>query len=243
MPNLSIDEGVFSNYGEEAEYWCGILATEGNVYFPGGDTAPRIQYGAVDVKHVYKFRSFLKSEHKIAIRDWQRNKRISTAAVIGFTSHVIAEFLVQNGITPKKSLTLKVSDRLASSPHFWRGAIDGDGSISIAKRYAQPGVMFTSGSFEFIKQFADFCANIGLRPKISNFHGADGSYNKAPHYRVGFGSGQAIQLLKFLFTDATVWLDRKKVTVDQIFAQPIRQKRVYKVEKVAGVRIHLDAIN
>jgi hypothetical protein len=229
-----IDEQAFLSCSPESDYWCGILATDGCVGLYGSALTPMIQYGTIDIEHVYKFRAFVKSEHAVVLLDrtnaWGRCK----AAQIGFRNRIIGEFLISNGITPKKSLTLRVSERLAASPHFWRGAVDGDGTVTISKRYAQPQVFLSSSSFSFIMQFSEFCVSLGLRPKISA--------NKDRCYSVGFGCQQAIKLLSVLYTDATVWLDRKKAKVDQIFAQPTRQLYMSKVAKVAGVRISAGAV-
>jgi hypothetical protein len=224
-----LDEQAFLSCSPESDYWCGIMATDGCVGLYGSALTPMIQYGTIDIEHVYKFRAFVKSEHAVVLLDrkgkWGRCKAVQ----IGFRNRTIGEFLISHGITPKKSLTLKVSERLAASPHFWRGAVDGDGTVAISKRYAQPQVFLTSSSFSFIMQFSEFCASLGLRPKISA--------NKDRCYSVGFGSQQAIKLLSVLYADATVWLDRKKLKVDQIFAQPVRHKYSQYVADKEGVRV------
>ena len=239
MGKLAIDEGAFSNYGEAAEYWLGILATEGCIGFRKNCAVPLIRYGSVDIEHVYKFREFLRSDHAVSLSDRMTHLGPCKVATFACTSREIGEFLICSGITPKKSLTLKVSERLARSPHFWRGTIDGDGTVGVYGKYKQPIVRLTSGSFQFIQQFAEFCASIGLRPKVAD---SCGGLSRAPHYNVAFGSEQAIQLLNILYAGATVWLDRKKLKVDEIFAQPVRQKYVRRMAVVAGVRVSASAV-
>lgn len=219
-----INEQALLSCSPESDYWCGILATEGCIGFRKNCSVPLIRYGAVDIEHVHKFRDFLGSKRSVQFVDRVTGIGPVKYGVFALTSSAIGDFLICNGITPKKSLTLKVSERLARSPHFWRGVIDGDGTVGVYGKYKQPIVRLTSGSFQFVQQFAEFCTGIGLRPKVCDSQAS--SLSHAPHYQVAFGSGQAIKLLDVLYARATVWLDRKKVTVEEIFAQPIRHKYV-----------------
>jgi hypothetical protein len=43
--------------------------------------------------------------------------------------------LLTLGVTPKKSLTLKINEDLIYNRHFWRWFIDGDGSCQRDKKY------------------------------------------------------------------------------------------------------------
>ena len=236
----TIDESVFSNYGEDAEYWCGILATDGNISFCRTSTVPCVCYSSKDVEHVVKFRSFLKADYVISFRDKLGTFGQNKLAMLRFTSREIGELLICNGITPKKSLTLVVSERLTKSRHFWRGVIDGDGSIGIYGKYLNPVISLSSGSFQFIKQFAEFCSNAGLRPKISSCEIKD--FSVTPHYRVAFGSSQARQLISILYADVVVALDRKKVIAEKIFAQPVRHRYERQQSVILGVRVGANVV-
>jgi hypothetical protein len=235
-----INEGALLSCSPESDYWCGILATDGCIGFAKRVSVPLIRYGGIDIEHVYKFRDFLGSKRKIQLVDRVTGIGPVKYGVFALTSSTIGDFLICNGITPKKSLTLKVSERLARSPHFWRGGVDGDGSIFIAAYGLTPVVRLTSGSFQFIHQFADFCKGVGLRLNVKD--AGLSNLGHASRYIVNFTGKQALDLLSVLYAGATVWLDRKKVTVDEIFAQPVRQKYVRRMAVVAGVRVSASAV-
>jgi hypothetical protein len=157
----------------------------------------------------------------------------SVMASITFTSAEIAEFLIKNGITPRKSLTLCVSPLLANSPHFWRSAIDGDGSIVITVS-GQAAVRLNSGSLAFIEQFCDFCEKTlsyhpGIRTRAA---GTGGSFGKNPTYSAMLQSGYARDLVKVLYADPIDCLDRKKAVADRILAQIPGQRKLSAVPAV-----------
>ena len=236
-----INEQALLSCSPESDYWCGILATDGCIGFAKRVSVPLIRYGGIDIEHVYKFRDFLGSKRKIQLIDRVTHIGPVKYGVFALTSSAIGDFLICNGITPKKSLTLKVSERLARSPHFWRGAIDGDGTVYIASYGLNPVVRLTSGSFQFIHQFADFCKGADLRPDVKD--AGLSNLGQAPRYIVNFTGKQALALLGVLYAGATVWLDRKKVTVDEIFAQPIRHKYVRRVAGGSVVAVSADLVH
>jgi hypothetical protein len=235
-----INEQALLSCSPESDYWCGILATDGCIGFAKRVSVPLIRYGGIDIEHVYKFRDFLGSKRSVQFVDRVTGIGPVKYGVFALTSSAIGDFLICNGITPKKSLTLKVSERLARSPHFWRGVIDGDGTVYIALHGLKPVVRLTSGSFQFIHQFADFCRSVDLRSNVKD--AGLSNLGHAPRYIVNFTGKQALDLLGVLYAGATVWLDRKKVKVDEIFAQPVRQKYVRRMAVVAGVRVSASAV-
>lgn len=114
-----VDEQCFEQLNEESLYWAGFLAADGNVH--KGRVALAIM--KPDVEHVKKFIEFTKSEHQLRICD-KTNK-----ASVSFHSSKISEDLLKFGITPRKSLTYCPTDICINSRDFWRGMIDGDGSV------------------------------------------------------------------------------------------------------------------
>lgn len=149
--SLYVNHNAFDELNDESEYWIGLLAADGSIVnTPHGY---RIQLYLIDVEHVKKFKTFMKSEHKVSISSTRGH------ASIKFMSDAIGNKLIEYGITPNKSLDLQIKNaRLLASRHFWRGVIDGDGHISLATRSKSIGL--TSGSFEFIKQFRDYVDTI-----------------------------------------------------------------------------------
>jgi hypothetical protein len=163
----------------------------------------------------------------------QKNTTFGEGATarLAFTSEEISDFLIRNGIGPDKSLTLCVSPLLANSPHFWRAAIDGDGTICISTD-GQAKVYLYSASLDFIHQFCDFCEkNIGHCPRILKREAGE-YFNKSPNYRATLDSGYARDLIKLLYTDPVEFLDRKKAIADRISTQIPGQRKLSAVPAV-----------
>lgn len=211
-----INEDAMLSCSQDSDYWCGILATEGCIGFGAGRSVPLIRYGAVDIEHVYKFRDFLGSKRNVQLVDRMTGLGQCKYGLFAVANLAIGDFLIKNGITPKKSFTLRVSDRLAKSPDQWRGAIDGDGSVCFNQdRKGSRCVTLAGCSLQYIEQFAQFCFDIGLDPCISLRRPVLGQVNG---YSVSFAGDQCIELVTLLYGNKRVSLDRKQAKANQIMA-------------------------
>lgn len=114
-----VDETCFEELNEESLYWAGFIAADGNVH----NDYIKIAIIKSDAEHVKKFIQFTKSEHQLGIYD-KTNK-----ASISFYSPKMAEDLLKFGVTPRKSLTYCPTEICVNSRDFWRGMVDGDGSV------------------------------------------------------------------------------------------------------------------
>ena len=207
-----VNHDAFDGLSREALYWCGILASDGCVYNSRGRAV--VAYSSVDVEHVLKFKAFLGAEHRVIIKEAHGFANGRPQAVLSFTSWKIVAFLISHGIVPNKSLTLQVSDVLASSSDFWRGMIDGDGSI-----HPVGGVTLGSGSLGLLQQYVDFfCSKFpgAGAPKIKVRLG-----DKNPMYSVTLSRFPGRELLKILYAETgAVSLDRKRLIVEELIRGP-----------------------
>lgn len=107
-------------------------------------------------------------------------------------------------------MTLKIlNEKLLKSKDFWRGCIDGDGTVRISKHkkkyyYLQIGLF--SASKDFIQQFFNFCKSI-----LPNFKNKINKQNREKNnmYNLVFNGKNALLLIKHLYEDSKVYLDRK----------------------------------
>jgi hypothetical protein len=172
-----------------------------------------VAYSSVDVEHVLKFKAFVGAEHRVVIKEARGFANGRPRAVLSFTSWKIVSFLISHGIAPNKSLTLRVSDVLAASPDFWRGMIDGDGSV-----HQRAGVVLGSGSLALLQQYAEFCGKLlgSVAPRIKVRLG-----DKNPMYSVALSIFPGRELLRVLYADAgAVSLDRKRLIVEEMIRGP-----------------------
>lgn len=150
----------------EALYWLGFLATDGcvvtNLGAGGGQDQIALKLAVIDKDHVQAFRAFLGSDAPLLESANVRQGVRYPWVMLRVSSQVLCDRLVELGVTKQKTFTLRVSEELAESPDFWRGALDGDGTIrwNTGKQvYAQ----LVGASLPFIEQFAAFCGTIGVR--------------------------------------------------------------------------------
>lgn len=152
MPDLSrrsIDLGAFDMVSPESAYWIGLLMADGSV-----SPSLVLQLSEPDDLMVHRFRDFLASDHAITIIPAGLNRQGWTqarAARIAINSRRITQVLASHGVTADKTRYGR-TPTLAMHPDFWRGVIDGDGSIG-------PKALVATGSLPLMTQFAEFvCA-------------------------------------------------------------------------------------
>jgi len=144
---FKLNEDTFYNLTNDSMYWLGMIASDGNVH----KRVLKISLHKNDHEHLCKFRDFMQSNYKI------RSYRDMSS--IDMTSKRVVDSLLRFGITPNKSLTFVPSDYLSKSPHFWRGMIDGDGSVHVDKR-GNLSISLCSGSLECINKFEQWVKSI-----------------------------------------------------------------------------------
>jgi hypothetical protein len=139
-----------------AAYWAGFLMADGCVYDTGRVT---LALQERDRGHVEAWMDFLGSSNK-PLQSQPPSSRRTHAAVRGqVSSRQIVEDLGRHGVVPHKTLAgVPASDALAAQPAFWRGMVDGDGTVGLARGKYGP-VLSLCGSPIVMAQFAEFLSN------------------------------------------------------------------------------------
>lgn len=187
---------------EEKAYWLGFLYADGNVR-SGDRSGMEIGLSKKDVNHLYKFRDFLESAHKISFR---KNK-LGESCRISISDAQMHSDLINLGCTPRKSLTLKfptynqVPKHLHR--HFIRGYFDGDGGITITEKTTSINILGTKEFLEGIKKYVKTLENKKLYPMRYD------EKNKNT-FRIQFEGKKDIKcFLEYLYKDSQIYLDRK----------------------------------
>lgn len=228
------DESFFEAIDtEEKAYWLGFIQADGclNRSVRGFCTLS-VELEQGDRAHLEKFLKSLKSDVPIGNRERGRisenGKSVRLSSGFRVHSRKIFDDLVKLGIEPRKSLTtqfLKVQPSLMR--HYIRGLVDGDGCLKVTPYSITLGLpkdtmtmvinlcgteAVVSGAQQFIVK------ELGLKP--GKIHRPGGSV-----YLITWGSIPALKLMIWLYSDATVYLDRKHSLYQQSLEVASRKTR------------------
>jgi hypothetical protein len=214
----SLNERFFDNITPESAYWIGFLMADGNVHLDGGTPKVSLRLAAADRGHVEKLRAALSSTHPIRICRPCRSKKGSLSGPScdwAVRSSHLAASLSCYGVVPRKSATAQVAAELAFNRDFWRGVVDGDGSLGVyrSRRNHYPTVQAV-GSELLMAQFVAFItAQVGLAVR---------SYRdrRSAHLAgVSLCGAPAVKLIRVLYDGCTIALDRKLARARAIIAE------------------------
>ncbi len=214
-----LDHEAFDVLTEASEYWMGFLCADGSIDDTSGSGSPQLMMDLAlkDKGHVEKFRSFLKSTHTISERvnktsKGYHNGKGGEAVAYRVRSVRLVDALRRHGLGGK-SPTRVPDATIENSPHFWRGAVDGDGTVRwttdrAGNTYAN---IMLCGHMPLMEKFQAFLLRNGLVANIIDT--ASGIYQ----IRL-LGSG-ALRLIEILYGQATIALDRKYLVASDIITK------------------------
>ena|SRR5690606_33491244 len=179
---------------EEKAYWLGFIAADGNIYkTPKNQSLIRISQRFEDREIIFKFcQSINFNLEPRMIKDGTYK--------IQLTSTKMYNDLLDKGITPRKSLTLKPPKNVPKDlvRHWIRGYFDGDGSIHIHKKNDMISIIIlgTYEILEFILKNSKISSKIE-RQKRHNVH------------KIRKGGQKSLEFLDFIYKDSKIYLERK----------------------------------
>lgn len=192
----ALREDAFSEVNPESLYWAGFLMADGNVWHSRNRQArTSVAVKRDDRVHLGKLAAFvgmpLESIHE------SLKKPMSKLTI---ASNRLASDLAEYGVLPQKSFTAYVPDDrddVLYSTDFWRGVVDGDGSLMIP--YAGQCVLaLASASPKFRQQFEQFLRYHNL---------PTGTVSQDINYKI-YGVA-ARPVIRALYLNASVYLERK----------------------------------
>ncbi|MBU2634992.1 hypothetical protein KJ841_00760 [Patescibacteria group bacterium] len=222
----NLDESFFKKINnEEKAYWLGFLSGDGAIT----ENKVRITLSIKDKKHLKKFKKAVKWTGK----DYYHKD--TDALEVYFRSFKMITDLVQYYIIPRKTFTVRFPDiRKSLERHFIRGVFDADGCINRATRVSRRksgqiyicygGEFNIEGNKEFVSVIQSRLVGLGLPFTSINYSGK--SINRI---RYG-GINQLKTIYKYLYENATIFLERKKKLYEDILKnyhyEIIRQKEL-----------------
>jgi len=145
------DENFFNEWAHELAYFLGWMASDGNIT----NNLKNFRITSTDIEHLENLFSMFSYGWTVSIRKWKKEKEINykPAGTIAIARRDIVNKLIYYGITPKKSLTIKMPNVPGKYLRdFVRGLFEGDGCITIKlNKFISPKIVFSSGSLGFLE--------------------------------------------------------------------------------------------
>lgn len=201
----AVDNNYFSVIDtSEKAYWLGMLAADGSV---GINNYIEFCLKLEDKKHVEKFRTAIKSKHKIGEKTIHLNGKEYKASRIIIRDSKLNSDLCKYGVCNNKSLITRFPFDIPQKFYkdFIRGYFDGDGSIY---SYIQSNgklryeIAISTGSMDMVNDLLEVVMKeTGL---LLKFRKARTCYD----LRL-YDQDQIIEFLNYLYKDSLIYLDRK----------------------------------
>ncbi|MFU8873371.1 hypothetical protein [Micromonospora sp. SL4-19] len=193
--NHMLRHDAFDHLTPDACYWAGFLFADGSVgYRPGHLPHVSVGLAQCDREQLVALRSFLGSTGSIS----------APSATHGSCQFSVRSVQLADRLVELGRYQGNVDQRLAVSRDFWRGVVDGDGSIGMyrTKQNPRPFAQFRLvGSRRILEPFTEFLVAAGLS-----------RLSVRPHktiYNVGTTRRSAEKIIYLLYNDAAVALRRK----------------------------------
>ena len=209
--NHNLNENYFEKIDtEEKAYLIGLLITDGSIRDGKNNhqSSLRLQLKIEDEYMIKKLKTELNSSNIIQYD----NRPGKKCAGIEIVNQKICDDLAKFQIVPNKTYILD-NIRLDLIPqnlqrHYLRGLIDGDGSVGIEGPYSQPYLSFCGYNKNFVMSFQNAIDDY-LKEENHN------KICKGNAYVCKWkGRKKVPQILKWLYKDATIYLERKKKFYD-----------------------------
>lgn len=189
---------------EEKAYWLGFIFADGYISETGFIFEISLQ--AKDVGHLHKFNRFMGcTENNVKYHPKITEKKVYDSYRWTIRNENLWNNLNELGCIPNKSLKLKFPDLsifqdILLIKHFIRGYWDGDGCITFTPKTKITSALGTKMFLDNMKKHL-----LLLKDNKLCLHKSTGGKT----YVVQTSNRNAYQTLKYLYEDATIFLDRK----------------------------------
>lgn len=192
---------------EQKAYWLGFLMADGYV----SEKKSSIELGLKesDKLHLEKFKKDISSNHVLS----KTKKNLKGTEYIGYrltlNSAKLKQDLIDKGCTPRKTLRLEFPNYNIVPKHlmyhFIRGYVDADGCITNIKKMISLEVV---GTREFLEQYIK-----ELELHENKIHYIN---NRKTASRIIYSGSYAVNIINKLYTNASIYLDRKYALVKHL---------------------------
>lgn len=203
----TLNESAFDTITEESAYWAGFLMADGCILRHAGRNPEgvAVKLAVSEANHLEALRAFLQTDSAVEVVNTDAFGESWSQARLCVYSRRLTCSLGKFGILPAKSATASVIG-LEDNRHFWRGVVDGDGSLFWlkTKRWRDAPCLSLCGAKPLLEQFSSFAGHF-LGRKSPAIHQAVGMHT------IRFAGSTAVRLAKHLYDSSAVALHRKKL--------------------------------
>jgi intein-encoded DNA endonuclease-like protein len=201
-----IDECFFDVWNENNAYWLGFISADGCILEDkrGNPAILNIALSKKDETHLIQFRDLICKDIPIKYKEKYNSVSLSVC------SKILCNKLVNLGIIPRKSITLKWINCIPKEyiHHFIRGYFDGDGYIRVRtdKKYGYKNLEFNMlGTENFLCGIKNEFNKI-YKKDIGKIKSCKKWYNS---YTISFFTKSALCFGHWIYDDSNIKLDRK----------------------------------
>lgn len=218
---------------EEKSYWLGFIYADGYVWQTPNNSELGIELNINDKKHLQKFNKSIEGNIEVSERsrlhkDWGK---VYDTCLIRLYNKNIVDDLINLGVIQNKSETIEIPDIPKEfMPHFLRGYFDGDGCVCLNKQRQCHQFDYCGVSLKMLEQIRVFLfEECGINSYISKE--PDSERSTIQCYRLYIkGMGNAYKFGLFLYKDANMYLDRKKIIFNNITINNNIIERINKIK-------------
>jgi hypothetical protein len=201
-------------YTAAQKYWGGLLLADGCISVNSKGT-PILKLAMADLEHIEKFRRFLGSTSSVCTHT-PSNPKVGSKKIFARPSYSavatgaeIDKDVIPFGVTRNKSHCAKIPEEFRFDRDFWRGVIDGDGSIGLYKRdrglpSASISICGTRDVCNSFIELVDFVTTGGKSPALGKDKRCFDGFAT-----VKVAGLRAAELATWLYDGADVYLERK----------------------------------
>lgn len=209
-----VQDDIFSKIDtQEKAYWLGYLYSDG--YNREEENYFSLTQAEDSKDIIYKFKEFLSTDAPIKFYERSKiNPNWQDTYTLKVTSKQASQDLAKLGCVQAKSLILKYPTEQQVPKelqrHFIRGYFDGDGSLQLNR-------WDIVGTLDFLSKTQEVLMPIGLN-KTKIHKSTKG--RKSPIWALVYGGRLVLEkIYNFLYQDATIFLDRKKLQFETNLSQ------------------------
>ena len=195
-----VDEDFFSRKDEWSAYTCGLLLSDGCLS-DRETVIITLQELDVPVLASIAEKMGIHSRPKLSFRNSGEGYEPKASGSISFSHPKLISDLRDLGMEERKSTREVAPDCFAFDRHFWRGMVDGDGSLFMCK--LKGPVLTLCGSETICNQFLDYCKTLvdGIKSSVRR--------HKGELFTIKLTKNKCLPIARYLYLDQQICLPRK----------------------------------